>query len=74
MQQEILKTPAQTYKLNIIILLDKVENIVAQWEISHREQFFLLPFLFQNSLAANASINKILRLFVFHNFKQMYGK
>ena len=38
-----------------IMILKRVENIVAKGEIAHDEQFLLLSQCFQNSFAAEAS-------------------
>ena len=38
-------------------LLNRVDNIVAKGEISHVEQFLLLPQCFQKLSAADASVH-----------------
>ena len=44
--------------MNVIILIEEVENIVAKGEINCFEQFFLSPEYFQKSSAAEASMRE----------------
>ena len=57
MQQTTLKTARQKYgkslETMIIVSVNRVENIVANGEIAHYEQFLNLSHCFQKTSAAN---------------------